>query len=524
MDSRAPTQARLDDVKPRRLLSGDLVAVSIAILAVCTLPLSALAADAYPGRTTIYISFSLAFAATLASAVLPRTPYAAVCACAFLWLGVWAKMTAHLLFDYRAIFGQAFMEPTGRFGFSPAAWDDVLLTCTVGALGMCCAVVGVHFYERMRGAREPVSLFGPAPTWYPRYRRLAWAYLAAGVVALIAFNETFAVLKLGFRPAVLLPWPLSGLYPWLFYVGVAVVIAVLAGWEMHARRSLVLPLTAAAAAGWALAASMLSRSAFLFQAGPYLLVLLREPKLRAAFGTPMRTTLIAAFAVLFVTSLTAVTYARYLVQDRAPTLPGDLGRGAQGAKTAPAEQGSTTPPDEESRLRPALEQLWSVTRGFAMSMAVDRWPGLEGVMTVSAAPEKGWATLRETLGARRTVDEVDPYTRMAESPFSDRDTRRFQYASIPGPIAIWYTSGSRWTVFFGMMALGLIAIAAERLIGGLVRNAFLESVVGMYLAVMITQMTPGLSQKAFSLLAMIGLCWGLQAIANLNVSGNPDRS
>ena len=510
--------------EPRSARSGDLVAGSLAVLAVATLPLSALAAPAYPGSTVVYVGFSLAFAAMLASAALPRAAYAAVCACTFLWLGAWAKMTTHLLFDYRAIFGQIFMEPTGRFDFSPAAWDDVLLTCTAGAVGMSIAVGGAYLLGRRNRPADSLPLFGPAPTWYLRYRPLLWACLAVGVVTLVAANETLAVLKLGFRPAVLLPWPLSGFYPWLFYVGVAVVIAVVAGWEVRARQSLALPLITAATAAWALAASMLSRSAFLFQAGPYLLVLLRERELRTSIRTRAQIGLVAAFAILFAASLTAVTYSRYLVQERVPIYPGDLDRGGQRGETPQAEQRPTIPPDEKRRPWAKLDLLWSVTRGFGMSMAVDRWPGLEGVMTVSAAPEKGWPTLRETLVARRTVDEVDPYTRMAGSPFSDRDTRRFQYATIPGPIAIWYTSGSRFAVFAGMIALGLIVIAAEGLVTRVARNAFLQSVTGVYLAVMVTQMTPGLGQKVYSLLALVGLCWGLQAVAYFRLSGNPDNS
>jgi hypothetical protein len=115
----------------------------------------------------------------------------------------------------------------------------------------------------------------PAPVWYPTFRTLLWGVLAAAVLGLITINEIFLILKLGFRPATLLPWPLSGFYPWVFYVGVAVVLAVMTGWEMSARGTLGLALTTAMGSAWLMAASMLSRSAFIFQAGPYLLALLR---------------------------------------------------------------------------------------------------------------------------------------------------------------------------------------------------------------------------------------------------------
>jgi hypothetical protein len=148
-----------------------------------------------------------------------------------------------------------------------------------------------------------------------------------------------------------------------------------------------------------------------------------------------------------------------------------------------------------------------------MSMAIDRWPGLEGVMTVSAAPGRGWSSLRETLTARRTLDQVDIYTRMSGSPFGDRHTTRFHYATIPGPIALWYMSGSLWAVFLGMMSFGLIAIGLERVVARLHQNPFLQSVVGVYLAVLVTQITPGLGQKALSVATLILACFALHTVA-----------
>jgi hypothetical protein len=247
---------------------------------------------------------------------------------------------------------------------------------------------------------------------------------------------------------------------------------------------------------WLMAASMLSRSTFLFQAGPYLLVLLREATLRASLGTLQRVGVVAAFGVLFVTSLATVTYSRYLVADRVALHVSELDRGPQ---------------DVEGSVKPEL--LWSRTRTSIMSMAIDRWPGLEGVMTVSAAPGRGWSSLRETLTARRTLDEVDIYTRMSGSPFRDRHTARFHYATIPGPIALWYMSGSRWLVFLGMALLGLVAIALEHVAARLHQNPFLQSVVGVYLAVLVTQITPGLGQKALSVVTLMLACFALRAVA-----------
>jgi hypothetical protein len=500
------SQSSSEKAVPRSPFSGDLVALLVATLAAATLPLSASAISAYPGNAAVYAVFSVAFASMLAVAALPRTPYVAVYGCVFLWLGIWAKMTLHMQVDYQAVFGQSFMEPTGQFDFSPGAWDDVLLTCTVGALGMLTAVMGAKLFSWNRGLPERVSVLGRAPVWYPRFRFVVWAAVAAAVAGLVTVNETFAILKLGFPPATLLPWPVSGIYPWLFYVGLAVVIAVLSGWEAGARGSLGLPLTTAMASAWLLAASMLSRSAFIFQAGPYLLVLLREPKLRASLGVLQRVGVVAGFGILFAASLAAVTYSRYLVADRAPTHASDLDRAPQIA------EGSAR-----------LELVWSATRAAVMSMAIDRWPGLEGVMTVSAAPGRGWSSLREILTARRTLKEVDIYTRMSGSPFSNRHTARFHYATIPGPIALWYVSGSRWVVFFGILVFGLIAIVLEDLVARLHRNPFLQSVVGAYLAVLVTQITPGLGQKMLSVATLLLACFALHAVARIGRNSPSQR-
>ncbi len=467
----------------------------VVLLSVASVGVSLMAMGAYSGSATIYMLFSLVYALILLLGVARGASYVVLYVGLLLWLGFWAKTTAHLLIHY------PFREPTGNFDFSSAAWDDVLLTAIAGGLGiLCAALIWAALTPPTKGrvASQPP----PAPRWYASFRVALWVGLVLVVAMFVVTNETFRILKLGWQPRVVLPWPLGGLFAWTFYVGAAIIVAVMAGWDRTLNAPARLSLSVAFATAWALAVSMMSRSAFLFQAGPYLVAILRERKLREAFGWKSMAALLVLFAVLFGTSLAAVTYSRYIGPNALPVTVDEL----SGPK---ARTGQPT----------GLQAVAGVTVQHFLVLAIDRWIGLEGVMTVSAYPSKSLGLLSEIAKTRRTPNRVDFYTRISGSSFTDEHAARFQYATNPGAVALLYLSGSKWIVFLGMLAIGLAAIAMEVLVARLFQNPFLTSLVGMYFAVVITILTLGLPQLALSVVAVVGLCAALALFASVGRGG-----
>jgi hypothetical protein len=139
-------------------------------------------------------------------------------------------------------------------------------------------------------------------------------------------------------------------------------------------------------------------------------------------------------------------------------------------------------------------------------LLVDRWLGLEGIMVLSAHPEKNWNFFVDAVKERRTLDSVDLYTRISQPRYDQAATARYHYATLPGAIGLLYFSGSRWVVFVGMFGLTLLALAIESSIARMLLNPYATSLVAMYVVIMIVQLSPGLFQRCLSLSTTVAAC------------------
>ena len=87
-------------------------------------------------------------------------------------------------------------------------------------------------------------------------------------------------------------------------------------------------------------------------------------------------------------------------------------------------------------------------------LVVDRWIGIEGVMAVVAYPKKNIELFVYALQERRVRGKSDIYTsNISQSGFFDSDAKKYQYASIPGPIAFFYYTGSLLLLVVGVVIL-----------------------------------------------------------------------
>jgi hypothetical protein len=125
-------------------------------------------------------------------------------------------------------------------------------------------------------------------------------------------------------------------------------------------------------------------------------------------------------------------------------------------------------------------------------LTIDRWLGLEGVMAVSAYPNKSVSLFIKACSERRTKDKADLYTgEISKSGFTDAKTVRYSYATMPGAIAFLYLSSSYSLVFIGMFFLTAVLILSEWLIFQVTNNPFLCSLAGMYMSSLINQLGAG---------------------------------
>ena len=417
---------------------------------------------AWPGSALSYLLFSFAFTALLIIGITRRPSVGYLLLSVVLWIGFWLKLTLHMIYG---TFNEAFqwVEPIGRFDFSVAAWDEVALVSSVGALGVLCAG---QFWRR----RIDDWQVGKNIVWYtPGMRIRGWVIVLGATTLVIVLNEVFHLFHAGLRPALDMPWPLHGLVAWSVSVGIALGGMILIYLDILARRSLFLSIALFIAVSSALSITTFSRGTLVLQSLPVLVALIL---FRGHIPWLHRQQLLAIMIMFVCGMLLTVSVSE---QRRANQLP-------QYAK-------------ENDKTITAIDVASLIRR-----LSVDRWVGLEGVMAVSAYPGKSKDLLVRAAKERRGKDNVDLYTGdVSQSGF--QDTSKYHFATLPGMFAFWYYSGSLLVVFFGAAILTTIVIAVERAIRQVTQNPILAGQVGGYAAIMTVQLGAGGLLQPASVLA-----------------------
>ncbi|MEW5902968.1 MAG: hypothetical protein AB1722_01310 [Pseudomonadota bacterium] len=122
-----------------------------------------------------------------------------------------------------------------------------------------------------------------------------------------------------------------------------------------------------------------------------------------------------------------------------------------------------------------------------LSLSVDRWIGLEGVMAVVAYPNKSMELLKEAALEKRDAGSATKFQIVAKSHYQWTDSSQWRFASLPGSAAFLFFSGSMWVVLLGMALFVIVLQLAEQLVFKLTANPLLCSLFGFTLANTIAQ-------------------------------------
>lgn len=427
----------------------------------------------WPGSAFNHLLFFVAFTTLLVIGITRRPSVGYLLLSVVLWIGFWLKLTFHMLWGTLNE-ASKWVEPIGRFDFSAAAWDEVTLISSVGALGVLCAG---QFWRR----RIDDWQLGNNIAWYTSDMRIGSWIIVLGVTALVVvFNEIYHLFHAGLRPALDIPWPLQGLFAWSVSIGIVLGGMILIHLDILAGRPLYFSIALFIAVSSALSITTFSRGTLVLQSLPVLVALIL---MRGHIPWLNRRQLLAIMTMLVFGMLLTVSVSE---QRRANQLP----------QYAKASDKAITATDVTSLIR---------------RLSVDRWVGLEGVMAVSAYPGKSNDLLIRAAKERRGKDNVDLYTGdVSQSGF--QDTSKYHFATLPGMFAFWYYSGSLLVVFFGAAILTTIVIAVERGIGKVTHNPILAGQVGGYAAIMAVQLGAGGLPQPASVLAftvVVALALGL---------------
>jgi hypothetical protein len=148
---------------------------------------------------------------------------------------------------------------------------------------------------------------------------------------------------------------------------------------------------------------------------------------------------------------------------------------------------------------------------------VHRWVGLEGVLSVSSAAERGRDVFLSVLteDPKRGGDSV--FQRVAKTHYLAENPRTNTYLSNAGITAILAFSGSLIVVFFGMALTVTILLLTEHYAQVLTGNPLLVAVAGAGAANVISQVT-------FPYLAVVYVLQLWIAIVFINVIQRIGRS
>jgi hypothetical protein len=380
------------------------------------------AIPAYPGRTGIYLVFSLLVNGLLFSGFRQGALFFDAFIGVLIWLGFWAKLTARLiLFD-----GQLY-DQTGNFDGSGAGFDKALLAASCAALGLLAAS---FLRERLifRYISQSATGEGGLYAFYLRYRIIVLIGFVLFALAIAVANWGLGIYQRGEISRTVLPFGLKGVFTWLLLFGLASVSALILNFELVLKRAnSTLVVVIALLETLVSNVSMLSRG-MVINGSALLYGVFRAVRINR-LGLRLRrfSVWIGLFVVLFVLSAFVVNQLRGSFFSEAPSYR-EIGRVVHSTKL----------------------------------LFLDRWVGIESLLAVSSSPEQGWDLWSEAWDEIQVSDKLSFFdSRLIDSPYRETDLTKHYFISLPGIVAFSFYPGSFVFVFLFLFGAGLIGATAE---------------------------------------------------------------
>jgi hypothetical protein len=498
---------------------------------------SSVAATLYPGTKFFYIIFSMLYWAMFLLAFHKKNiDYGYLFLVIFLWLGFWLKITVHL------IISSDYSEPIGMFDYSAEQWDEVLAVAMIASTGVIAARTFFQFNHSFFRFNTIISLI-EVPKWYAKSRALCWFLCCVFSFYVLFINSHLGILQIGMVDRVILPWPMNAMISWQVTTGGAMLCLVLLWWEVMLKKNIALSVYSFIFEAFFSTISVASRGVYIFHTIPQLFALYKNRRLMGnAYSNKKIILLILIWSVLFYITISAVTKVRSdlypdssgltterqvnltrleVLNGRINSISGDKNQKELDAllkeksvlenlvkesaikserpvyvntKSTYFDNSIAVEVHKLNDLKIADDALSRLHLNFdsgvmnkIVSLAVDRWIGLEGVMAVVAYQPKNIKLFKDALLERRNIESATIYQNVSMSHYRWTDATTWQFATLPGAAAFFYLSGSKLLVFFGMFVFVLIMQFAELLVFKLTLNPLLCSFVGVTMANGISQ-------------------------------------
>lgn len=476
-----------------RWLAAGMAAITLAVL-----PL-------YTGSTLIFLAFGIAsIALAVVGGIMSQSCYCRLLAI-FLCLGFWAKLVIHLL-------GDNLIEPVGAFNYLPGPWDRVLLVSTLALASTTLAIALCGVLDRCFALPKVEKPSNPVAYAFPLF-----AMSAAVAVVLFGLNYWYAILKIGHMPRLQLNSYIHVAVSFIVSWGAMLWLGALAFWLVQQGRWPILAIFLVAAVEGALAsASMASRAQmFVHVIAVGMFYVLWRHRLQLKISARDWIKIAIVTGLLFVTSLAAVSIARLLLFPTA-ALASEITSAPRLSEAAPSANAPTParagPPAALTDERSLAAKADSIRKELTL-LLVNRWIGLEGVMAISSSDQLGMPLLFAILKERPDAGTNAIYQRISHSHY--QQLRDFVFLTLPGPAAIFFSTGNLLILSLGMMLLIFAGYAIERVAELWTMNPVASSITGCALAFLVSNMNFPHTLFYFTLL----LCCALGFITLYRIAG-----
>lgn len=446
-----------------------------------------------------------------------------------LWLGFYAKYVVHAILKY------PYSEPVGSFSNSFAEWNEVFKIASVGAAGVFLGVLIGNFVLRSTFRSAKIKEDTRGIQFYVGNKNLIIFVTFFMIIFVTTCNLWFGINLSGMVVITRLPWPLNAATGWLLYVGFAILISQILYWESKANKSPVSAYSLALFEALTSSVSILSRGLYLFHIIPTIVAYSRQPfrKLWNSKNTSLMFILTLIF--FFCNSFGVTTIRNALFVDNSFMFDfydaddNDALLFELSELHAENESRVSTIPEvkkAESRIikakTPKLKPELSTIQNAVIAaksqedklskmllqiskLAIDRWVGVEGIMAVSSYQRKNFELFIQSFFHKPVIGELDIFESISKSIY--QPSLRYSFASIPGPIAFFFYSGSASFVLLCMFLIGLTLATVDFLTERIFQNPFLKSQIAFYVAIAFAQ--AGLSPRPLGisfLMTFFGLC------------------
>lgn len=471
----------------------------------------------YPGNKLIYFTFSVLCISVLYKGLKQRKSFFVFFVSVFLFLGFWVKSVTFFWLK------KPLLEPVGDFSYLKADFDHVFLVIISGLAAVLTLQICLDFFNRnkltsINFIKNNLNNFCNEE----KHINIFYIALFGFSIFIASINFYFGVHQVGLTPRTIFIWPLNAGIAFLINIGVAITFTYIKKLDKYPYKLNRLKFLCMLLSLWVISLSTLSRSIFIFQAVPLLLVYVFDSlRLRAInFSKKNISIVILSIFLILVSILIAgiLRKATYLNTNssnvsvkqklliRLEVLNGSIDevkkRSAYEYKESDLERLNTEKNEIENKLvslklktvisaMPSISSIFDVetlSEGVGAfndigTLAVSRFIGLEGVMAVESYSHKSPNLLFWGAFEKRTLNSQNIYQDIAKSNYRYTDQSVWQLSTLPGIIAFFYYSGSCIVVLFAVFLMGALFVGLEYLTGILSgANKYTMALVGCSLA------------------------------------------